>query len=57
MLSFLMNKSNFPDINTMSIENVFLKKFFLNLLESKTTNIAKDIFIIPAEEIHKNNTW
>ena len=41
----------------MSIENVFLKKFFLNLLESKTTNIAKDIFIIPAEEIHKNNTW
>ena len=28
-------------------------KFFLNLLVSDTTNIAKDIFSIPKDVIHK----
>ena len=33
------------------------KSFFLNLLDSNTNNIAKDIFIIPTEDVQKNNTW
>ena len=41
----------------MSLGSVLLEKskyrFFLNPLESNTTNIAKDIFITPTEEIHK----
>ena len=28
-------------------------KFFLNSLDSNATNISKDIFIIPTEDIHK----
>ena len=28
-------------------------KAFLNLLDSNTTNIAKDIFVIPTEDIPK----
>ena len=31
-------------------------KFFLNPLDSNTTNIAKDIFIIPTEDINKKTT-
>ena len=27
--------------------------FFVNRLDSNTTNIAKDTFIIPTEDIHK----
>ena len=29
------------------------QKFFLNLLDSNTTNIVKDIFLFPAEDIPK----
>ena len=28
-------------------------KFFLNLLDSNTTNIFKDVFITPTEDIYK----
>ena len=38
------------------IGNVLLeksKKFFLNLLDSNTTKIVKDIFIFPTEDIQK----
>ena len=47
----------------MSIGNVLLEsqyKFFLDLLDSNSTNIVKDISIIPTEDIHKytkNSTW
>ena len=42
----------------MSIGKVYHKceyKFFLNFLDSNTTNIVKDIFIIPTKDIH--NTY
>ena len=32
-------------------------QFFRNPLDSNTTNIADDKFIIPTEHILKNNTW
>ena len=43
----------------MSIGKVSLEmslKVFLNLLDSNTTNIVKNIFIFPAEDIQKNKT-
>ena len=43
----------------VSIGNVTLEKslkVFLNLLGSNTTNIVKNIFIFPTEDIQKNNT-
>ena len=33
--------------------NIYQNKFLLKLLDSKTTNIVKDLFIIPKEDIHK----
>ena len=41
----------------VSIGNVLFemsKKFFLNLLDSNTTIIVKDVFIFPTENAHKN---
>ena len=32
-------------------------KVFLNLLYSNTTNIVKDIFIIPTVDVKENNMW
>ena len=40
----------------MSIGKALLEKFFLNLLYSNNSNIAKDILIIPKEETGKNIT-
>ena len=42
------------------IGNVLLeksKKFFLNLLDSNTTKVVKDIFIFPTEDITKKITF
>ena len=64
-LGIFMNKSNSPHIMIImfiilvSIGNVTLEKslkVFLNLLGSNTTNIVKNIFIFPTEDIQKNNT-
>ena len=56
-----MNKSNSPHIITQVCNNCAywkdvigkVNKFFLNLLNSNTTNIAKEIFIIPTKDIQK----
>ena len=32
-------------------------QFVLNILDSNTTNIVKDIIIFSTEDIQKNNTW
>ena len=44
----------------MSVGNVLLEKsievFILNLLDSNTTNIVKDVLIILTEDIHKKIT-
>lgn len=37
----------------MSIGKLLPENFFNNILDSNTTNIAKDIFIMPAEGICK----
>ena len=42
------------------MEMCYLKsqnKFYLNLLDSNTTNIVKDMFIIPTEDRYRNSTW
>ena len=60
-LSIFMNKSNFPNIITQAYNNRaywegVLRKanmFFLNPLDSNTTTIAADIFVIATEDI----TW
>ena len=44
----------------MSIGNESLEKslkVFLNLLDSNMTNIVKDIFLFPTENIQRNSTW
>ena len=59
-----MNKSYFPDIITEFIITVSFGymllgneyKSFLRPLDSNTTNIVKDIFIIPTRYTEKN-TW
>ena len=38
----------------LSTGNMHNVSFFLKLLDSNTTNFVKDIFIIPTEDIHKN---
>ena len=41
--------------NTRIYRKCVIRKvsFFVDLLDSNTTNIVKDIFIIPTEHIHK----
>ena len=64
-LSIFMSKSYSPDkitdvYNILDYWKDFIMekkyKFFLNPLASNTTNTAKDIVIIPTEDIHQKNS-
>ena len=50
-----MNKSNSPYKIKFSIENVSLEKSIkvLNLLDLNKTDIVKDVFIIPTDDLQK----